>query len=133
MDTVTGRDGSERQAHHGRILVGIVAIATGLLMLIDRLDVGEIRLTSRLWPLAPFALGLFRLIDPPDTRARARPDRGPAAWLLFVGCWGLLNEFHVWDLTYATSWPLVVIFVGASIVWRAVEPARARVEGRHGL
>ena len=100
---------------------GIVLTAAGLLLLIDRLDLADIHLTSRLWPLFPLGLGLLRLIDPPASGHGCTRGRRSGAWLVFIGCWGLMNEFHTLGFDYQNSWPLVVIFSGLNIVWRSTE------------
>lgn len=120
----TASEPPDRPANHGRIMLGTLAIAAGVLMLIDRLDLGEIHLTTRLWPLFPLGLGLLRMIDPPPPRGGRHRGHAPGAWLVFIGAWGLVNEFHVWDLDYDRSWPLLVVFAGTMMVWRAVHEPR---------
>ena len=112
---------SDRRSHHGRVLFGMFLMAAGGLMLVDRLNLAEIHLTSRLWPLFPLALGLVRLIDPP-----VRPDgrvcsRRSGMWLVLLGCWGLANEFQVYGFTYQNSWPLLIVLAGLNMVWRSVD------------
>jgi len=124
MDTAP----DDRPASHGRILIGALVIAAGALMYIDRHELAPIHFTSRLWPLVPLGLGLLRVIDPPVQRD-GRRGRRSGAWLVFIGCWGLLNEFHAYDFSYGTSWPLVVIFAGVMMVWRAIDAPAPRVRG----
>jgi hypothetical protein len=120
MDSVT----SDPPAQHGRIMLGMVLMAAGILMLIERLGVAEVRLTTELWPLFPLALGLLRIIDPPDRRDGHARSRRSGAWLAFIGCWGLANELHFQSFDYQNSWPLVVVFAGITMVWGAAENAR---------
>jgi hypothetical protein len=49
-------------------MFGMLMMAAGILMLIERLGVADVRLTWQLWPLFPLALGLLRIIDPPQRR-----------------------------------------------------------------
>ncbi len=46
-----------------------------------------------------------------------------AVWLLFLGAWGLVNEYRLFGLHYGHSWPVLLIGAGALIVWRAMDPA----------
>ena len=85
---------------------GVLIIAAGVLLLIERTGLADIRLTTQIWPILPLGLGMLRLIDPP--MHRGRQSRRSAVWLLFLGCWGLVNEFHVCGLDYDNSWPLLV-------------------------
>ena len=100
-------------------MFGVLIMAAGLLLLIQRHNLADVYLSSRLWPLFPLGLGLLRVIDPPqDSRGRVRSRRS-GAWLVFLGCWGLVNEFHMYGFRYENSWPLMVIFAGLSMVWRS--------------
>jgi hypothetical protein len=108
----------------------MVLMAAGALLLVDRLSLAEIRISSELWPLFPIALGLVRIIDP-----GGRPDgticsRRSGVWLLLLGTWGFANEFHVYGLHYRNSWPLLIVLTGLNMVWRSVEspPGRAHDE-----
>lgn len=114
MDTLEREEGSDG----GRIIVGVVIIALGTALLIDRTGLADIHLDiGRYWPLILIAMGLARFVDPP--RRAGRRSRRSGGWLLWVGLWGLVSEFHVLGLDYATSWPLLVIGVGIGMVWRA--------------
>ena len=111
-------------ANHGQIMWGVLIATVGVLLLIERLDLAQIHLTSRIWPIFPLGLGLLRLIDPPCSGGSR--SRRSGMWLLFIGCWGLLNEFHLYGLDYQNSWPLVVIFAGLNMVWRSAETPSGR-------
>jgi len=118
MSTVKSHHCSTR---HGRVLFGMFLMAAGTLMLVERLQLAEVRLTSHLWPLFPIALGLVRLIDPPvrpDGRVRSRRS---AIWLLLLGGWGFVNEFQLYGLRYDNSWPLLFVIAGLNMVWKSVE------------
>ena len=121
---------SERPAQHGRIMFGVLIMAAGVLMLVERLNLADVHLSSRMWPLFPLGLGLLRVVDPPIRRNGTRCSRRSGMWLVLIGAWGLLNEFHVRGLDYGNSWPLIVIFGGIMIVWRSLEapPGRPRDE-----
>lgn len=108
---------------------GIVLILVGLVLMMDRLDwpVGLL-LSARYWPFILIALGILRLMDPPVARGTGHRSRRPGAWLIFIGCWGLVNEFRVFGLGYATSWPILVVGAGLSVVWRALEPGPTDTE-----
>ena len=115
-----GNDELTAGGQAGRILAGVGIIVFGMLMLWDGNGVPVIRLSGHYWPVILIAFGLVRLIDPPQ-RAGKRRSRRSGAWLLFLGFWALSNEMQLFGLTYATSWPLLVIGAGAAMVWRAME------------
>jgi hypothetical protein len=119
METPT----SDRPAHHGRIILGMFLMAAGLLMLIERLGVADVRVTSHMWPLFPLTLGLFRLIDPPLVHYGRQRSRRSGVWLTCIGGWGLVNEFHLQGFDYQNSWPLVIVVAGIMMVWNAADHA----------
>jgi hypothetical protein len=106
-----------------------MVIGLGALLLADRIEVFDIEFSGSYWPVIPLALGLARLVQPARRPDGTCGSRRTGAWLVFIGGWGLLNEFHLFGLDYDSSWPLVVVFAGISIVWRATErplaPSRA--------
>ncbi|MCA1650321.1 MAG: hypothetical protein LC753_08580 [Acidobacteria bacterium] len=108
----------------GHVIIGLGVMALGVLILVDRNPWIDVRFPGNLWPFVLIVLGLLRLTD-----TGARPDgkpqrRGAGFWLLFVGCWGLVNEMHLFGLDYGTSWPLMIVGAGLLIVWRAFDDPR---------
>jgi hypothetical protein len=116
-------DDSEQQGGRssGRVLVGLLIVAVGLIMLADRIGLSGIHLSGRFWPFFLIALGLVRLLDPKvDRQGRTRSGRG-GAWFIYLGLWFFVNEFHLFGLDYHDSWPLLVVGAGLGIVWCAFE------------
>jgi hypothetical protein len=104
------------------VFTGILIILVGATLLMDRMDIGKIAISHHDWPLLLLALGGARMLWPGTRRGRPRSRRS-AAWLLYVGCWGLVNELHLFGLDYDTSWPLMMVGAGLATVWRALDPA----------
>jgi hypothetical protein len=102
----------------GRVFTGILIILVGATLLMDRMDIGKVAISHHHWPLLLLALGAARILWPGRRRSRLS-----AAWLLYVGCWGLVNELHLFGLDYDTSWPLMIVGAGLATVWRALDPA----------
>jgi cell wall-active antibiotic response 4TMS protein YvqF len=105
---------------NGRILAGVAVILVGLSMLADRTGLFAVHVSGRYWPLFLIVLGGLRLSD------RCRPDGSrrsirSGVWLIYLGLWGLLSEFHGFGFSFANSWPLLIVGAGALIVWRAFE------------
>lgn len=102
------------------VVIGLVVMGVGVAVLAERVA-WHVDLSPRLWPAIPLGLGVLRLAVPgasPGDRARSLRT---ASWLLFVGVWGLLNEFGVPGFDYAGTWPLVLVFTGVCIVWSALD------------
>jgi hypothetical protein len=79
------------------------------------------------WPWVLILLGLAR-ISVRRTEGRAGVSRS-GVWLIFIGGWGLASELRLGGLTYATSWPLLLIGAGGMIVWRSFQPTTTRCRG----
>jgi hypothetical protein len=118
---------NESRTSIGQIAFGLAIILLGVAMLTDQRDGWGIYLPDGWWPVFVMLFGVFRLIDPGTTGGRQRSRRF-GAWLVSVGLWGLISELRLFGFDYSTSWPLLIIFAGAVIVWRALErPAPCRL------
>ena len=113
-------------AHKGRVVAGLIIIAAGVAMLVDRIGILGIHLSGRYWPLLLMAFGFMRLLDPPARRNGRRRSRWTGAWFVYLGLWGFVSEFHVLGLDYNTSWPLLIVGAGIGIIWRAFEDPQNR-------
>jgi hypothetical protein len=111
---------SEEGGNGGRVVAGLVIVVVGVAMLMDRTGIADmsLHLSGRYWPVILIVLGLARLFDPP--RRHGRPSYRSGGWLLWIGLWGLVSEFHAFGLDYDTSWPLLVIGAGLAMMWRAL-------------
>ena len=113
---------SPREPGTSRVVAGLILMIVGLGLLADRLDVA-VRFPGQFWPLILIVMGAARLADN-DLSAQGRRKTRSGAWLLYIGLWGLINEFHVFHFDYGSSWPLLVIGAGVGIVWRAFDSPR---------
>jgi hypothetical protein len=103
--------------HAGRVASGLVVVALGALMLMDRHDVFD-RDLMRFFPgLVLIVLGAVRLLSGESPHRGRRAGYG-GVWLVFVGAWLIVSESHVLGLTYHDSWPLLIIGAGVLIVLR---------------
>jgi hypothetical protein len=118
-----------RPRNPGRIVGGIAVVLVGLSMLAGQIGYDDgLHLSTRYWPFILLAIGVVRLaeVSGPDGRPRSRRN---GVWLVFLGAWGLVNEFHAFGLDYGSSWPLLIIGAGVLMVWRALEnPAGGPVQ-----
>jgi hypothetical protein len=114
-----------------RILFGLIIMIVGSLMLIDRLDWWGFRMNVPFWPWLLLVLGLARLGDQSADSRECAKSRRIAAWFVFMGAWGLLNEYRLFGAHYRQSWPLLLIGAGALVVWRALDPPPAPRQLKH--
>ncbi len=97
-----------------RLFAGLVIIVLGGLALLDNFGVIRIHDVWRFWPLLLIAVGLARLLRP-----RGSPGRFAGVIFFAVGLWLLLENLDLWPYSLRDLWPLLVILLGAWLVWSA--------------
>lgn len=122
---MTNQDDAHRP-QTGGILVGLVIMFVGLAMLIDRTGILSVRLSGRFWPFVLIAFGCARLVTSSADADGRRPSTWSAVWMIYLGLWFFINEFHIMGFWYTSSWPLLVVGVGIGMIWRAIESSARR-------
>jgi predicted membrane protein len=100
------------------LILGISIIAIGVLLMLDNMGVMAARDYLQYWPVLLIVFGLSKMLYP--------HSRGGGMVLMIVGVVLLLNvldvvSFHLWDL-----WPLLIVFVGFSMIVRSSQRRRRR-------
>jgi len=110
---------------HPRLVVGLFIMALGALFLLDNMRIVDFGDVIRFWPLAPIAIGLTMVLQP-----RGSTNRGVGGFLMVAGTWMLLYDFDIVPYSVWDGWPVVLIGVGAWLVYRAIaEPAAPTARG----
>jgi predicted membrane protein len=99
-----------------QVILGLLIILFGGILLLDRIDMIEAREYLRWWPILLVAYGVSRIVDP-----GARQGRGIGWFFVILGSIFLLDKFDVFDFRIWDLWPLVFVFIGGSLVWRALQ------------
>ena len=115
-----------------RLIAGLAVLGLGLLFLYHELTGYDIDRVLRFWPVALLVLGATMLWNG-GQQGRPSGQHQTRFWGLFwiaVGSWFLLEaldwvRYDPWDL----FWPLLVLAIGASIVWRSLRGPRPVREG----
>lgn len=120
--------------HPGRVTAGLILLVLGILMLVDRMNYFDVSAMQLFPGMVLIAMGVARMalaqvaveeLHGPNplrkTRLRQRRDLRSGLWLMTVGAWLIVNALHLFGLTYATSWPLLVMAGGVFIVARGLE------------
>ena len=98
---------------------GLALVGIGLLFLLDRFEVANLHFFfHHYWPLFIVFLGLSKIVRYRTLWA--------GFWLLTVGVWLQITTLHLFGLTFGSSWPLLLIALGAGIVLRTF------FDSRHG-
>lgn len=97
-----------------QVVLGLIIIAVGAILTLDRLDILYAREYLRYWPALLIIYGVSKFSQPAGSQGR---------WLgvliAFVGTALLVDkldflDFRVWDF-----WPLILVAFGIALLWRA--------------
>ena len=109
----------------GSLLNGLILIGIGTLFLLDRLRVADFGdLLRSYWPMFIVLFGVSNLTK--------RRSIWSGLWLIAVGAWLQVAHLHLFGLTFRTSWPIMLILLGAGITLRAVIETITAEEESHG-
>jgi len=99
----------------GKLAVGLVLLGVGIAAFFDAIDVWEIGMLWRYWPLILIAIGAVNAFE-----AFLRRQGDGSYFLLGVGLWMLAGSFNLFGLTYASAFPIGIIVVGFGAVVHAI-------------
>jgi hypothetical protein len=97
-----------------QLLWGLLLIALGGVILLDRLDVIILRDYYSLWhywPLLLLVFGLNKLLAPVSARQILS-----GLWLIFFAAWWYVSYEELWGLSFYSSWPALLIAWGVGLV-----------------
>ena len=105
-----------------QIFWGLFLVAAGTFLLLGRLGIADFSWTMRTyWPLIVVIIGISKLF-------RRRSVWG-GLWMITLGAWLQAVTLHFHGFTYESSWPFLLVILGAGIIVRTiVGPARRRDE-----
>ncbi len=99
------------------LLLGIVLVIAGSALLLDNQGLISIGSLWRYWPLLLAIGGIVKIVG-----AQTRAEQGSGVGLLIIGFWLAASLLHWWDLSFAETWPVVFIAIGASTLWKGLPP-----------
>jgi predicted membrane protein len=102
-----------------QVVMGILFIGMGLLFLLDSLDVIDFRQAVRFWPAVLVVIGLVKMFD------RSSNSMLVGGLLVAVGGVMVLDRLGLFYVSWNTVWPLIMIAVGALVVYQATAVKRA--------
>ena len=108
---------SVRSFCSGRLLFGVLVVALGILFTLDNLELVHAEHYLRFWPVALILIGLTHLLPPSDAGRRV----WGVVWI-FAGTWLTLETLDVVRVSLWAFWPLLLVLLGATIIWRAMSP-----------
>ena len=102
-----------RRAIVPQLVIGLLIIIAGILFTLENVGVLDAQEYIRYWPAGLIAVGLVKLWQ----------GRGGAVGgflFVFAGAWLLLESMDIVRISLWNLWPLLLVFAGASMVWRGM-------------
>jgi len=115
-DPAHGLGDRERRPVSPRLVLGFAVMAVGLLLTLDNLGVLEARHFWRYWPVVLIVAGIAKAVE--SLREGRRPM---GAGLIVIGTFLLLTNLGL--ISFRAFWPILILVLGASMVWKAVTGA----------
>ena len=105
-----------------QVVLGLIIVAVGVLFTLDNMDLLDAREYLRYWPALLVVYGIGKMLQPRSTPGRFAGSLFTLAGLVLLIDKLYLLSFRLWDF-----WPLIIVLIGLSLIWRA----NARTTGRH--
>jgi len=106
-----------------QLLIGLVVLVLGTVFLLDNLGHPVGRQVLRYWPAVLILVGAAKILQ-----ARNTPGVVAGSLLIFAGSWLLATRMGLIDQSFwrvlRTYWPLILVAIGVSTMWRAVTRRR---------
>jgi predicted membrane protein len=106
----------ESRSMSSQLIVGVLVIGIGVLFLLDNLDIIDFHRAITFWPVVFIVAGVLKLLD---TRAPNGYLFGSV--LIGVGVVMILNRSGLFYINWRTIWPLLLIAVGGTLLYRAIK------------
>jgi LiaF transmembrane domain len=127
------RELPQRHFRFGAVAGGLIVLALGTALLLDRTGALDMR-AGHLFPsLVLIVIGAAMVFEKSAViysrpvrdengelclRARKRGGAAGGVWMIGIGVWLLISQNHIWGLTFHSSWPLFLVLVGLMMVMR---------------
>ena len=119
MSTTKPHDKSDQ------VFWGLLFIAAGTILLLHRLGIADFSWTMRrFWPLIIIVIGASKLFH--------RGTIWAGLWLMSIGAWLQMVTLHIYDFTYASSWPLLLVILGGGMIVRTIADSVRRRNAEEG-
>ena len=102
-----------------QVILGVFAIGMGVLFLLDNLDIFDFHRAVAFWPAAFILFGVIKLLDTQSPNGVL-----VGSILVGVGVVMTINRLGYLHINMRALWPLVIIFLGAAVVFKAVTGRR---------
>jgi predicted membrane protein len=106
-----------------QFVLGILVIIVGVLFTLDNLDLIEARDLFRYWPALLIIYGVAKIVQSEHT-----PGRAWGVVVLVIGVLFMLEKLHILDFRVWDLWPVFLILLGMSMMWRSLDQQKRTAE-----
>jgi predicted membrane protein len=110
---------ADSQRASSQVILGVLVIGLGVLFLLDNLDILDLHHAIGFWPLALIAAGCVALFG-----NGPRSGNFVGGVLIAAGVLMILGRMGVLYVSWSTLWPLVMIALGALVLYRSLGAGR---------
>ena len=104
-----------------RLVIGLAIIVAGILFTLDNLGLVHAEHYLEYWPVVLVAIGVVQMVQTDSWVGYG----WSLAWIV-AGLWLLAQNIGLITVSIWALWPLLLVLVGASIIWRACCPPVVR-------
>lgn len=102
-----------------QVILGVVVIGMGLLFLLDNLNIWDFHRAIQFWPMVFIVVGAIKLFDTSSSDGYFL-----GAVLMLVGVLMLLGRLGYIYFSWRAVWPIMLIALGGSVLYKAVTGRR---------
>lgn len=103
-----------------QLVLGLLIITVGVFLTLDTIGILDAEYYLRLWPAGLIAIGLAKILQ-----CRGHHSGMFGGFVLtLIGTWLLLDNLRIVRVDLWDAWPLLLVLLGLSIVWRSVAGRR---------
>jgi predicted membrane protein len=99
---------------------GLVFVTVGAVFLLGNMGILDVDRIIRFWPVILIAAGLFKIVESGEDYAQS----GGIFWVVVGGLF-LLGNLGILRVAFRDLWPVVLIGIGALMLWRSALNRRA--------
>ena len=107
-----------------QVILGAFVVGLGVLFLLDNLDIWDFRRAISFWPAMFILFGVVKLLDSNSTNGKL-----VGSALIGVGVMLTLGRMGYLSIDFHEAWPLLIIFAGGAVIYKAVTGRRAIESG----
>jgi predicted membrane protein len=107
----------KRYGPHGpgkHLFSGLVFVTVGAVFLLGNMGILDVGRIIRFWPVILIAAGLFKIVESAEDYAQS----GGIFWVVVGGLF-LLGNLGILRVAFRDLWPVVLIGIGALMLWRS--------------